>query len=212
MKITNKDVIWSYSSQIFQMGASLFILPIILKKLPSEEIGIWYVFMSFSALINLLDFGLSPTFSRNISYIFSGAKKLSSEGINSEVSNEVNYSLLKNTINSVKKIYMGISLVVVSVFGTIGSVYIASLVNNNQNLSYNSIMLAWIIYIISLAFNFYYYYFTPLLMGRGLIKESHKTIVFSKIGYLILAYILIQLNYGLLGIAIANLISSFVNR
>ncbi|MGL5964432.1 MAG: O-unit flippase-like protein, partial [Fusobacteriaceae bacterium] len=45
-----------------------------------------------------------------------------------------------------------------------------------------------------------------------LIKESHKTIVFSKIGYLILAYILIQLNYGLLGIAIANLISSFVNR
>lgn len=212
MKITNKDIIWSYSSQIFQMGASLFILPIILKKLSSDEVGIWYIFMSFSAMINLLDFGLSPTFSRNISYIFSGAKNLSSEGISSEISKEVDYSLLKNTINSVKKIYMYISLVVVIIFGSGGSLYIKSLIQENQNLDVNRIIIAWIVYIISLAFNFYYYYYTPMLLGRGLIKESHKTIVFTKVAYLLLAFFLINFNYGLLGIALSNLVSSFVNR
>lgn len=212
MKITNKDIIWSYSSQIFQMGASLFILPIILKKLSSDEVGIWYIFMSFSAMINLLDFGLSPTFSRNISYIFSGAKNLSAEGISSEISKEIDYFLLKNTINSVKKIYMYISLTVIIIFGTLGSIYIKSLIQGNENLNLDVIMYAWIIYIFSLAFNFYYYYFTPMLLGRGLIKESHKTIVFTKIGYLGIAYILIQFNYGLLGIAVANLVSSFINR
>lgn len=212
MKITNKDIIWSYSSQIFQMGASLFILPIILKKLSSDEVGIWYIFMSFSAMINLLDFGLSPTFSRNISYIFSGAKNLSAEGISSEISKEIDYFLLKNTINSVKKIYMYISLIVIIIFGTLGSIYIKSLIRGNENLNLNVIMYAWIIYIFSLAFNFYYYYFTPMLLGRSLIKESHKTIVFTKMGYLGISYILIQFNYGLLGIAVANLVSSFINR
>lgn len=212
MKITNKDIIWSYLSQIFQIGASIFILPILLKKLSSDEVGIWYIFMSFSAMINLLDFGLSPTFSRNISYIFSGAKNLSAEGIELEISKEVDYFLLKNTINSVKKIYMYISLTIMIIFGTGGSLYIKTLIQGNKNLDFNIIMFAWYIYIFSLAFNFYYYYFTPMLLGRGLIKESHKTIVFTKIGYLCIAYFLIQFNYGLLGIAIANLVSSFINR
>lgn len=212
MKITNKDIIWSYLSQIFQIGASLFILPIILKKLSSEEIGIWYIFISFSALINLLDFGLAPTFSRNISYIFSGAQKLVKEGTNIECSERVNYKLLKNTIYSVRLIYIQISLIIAILFNTAGIIYINSILKTSEYLEKDKILLAWIVFVISLAFNYYYYYYTPMLLGRGLIKESHKTIVYTKIGYIIMAYILVEYNLGLLGIALANLISSLINR
>lgn len=212
MKITNKDIIWSYLSQIFQIGASLFILPIILKKLSSEEIGIWYIFMSFSALINLLDFGLAPTFSRNISYIFSGVQNLVKEGTDIECSDKINYKLLKNTIYSVRYIYIQISLIIAILFNTVGIIYINSILKTSKYLEKNTILLAWMVFVISLAFNYYYYYYTPMLLGRGLIKESHKTIVYTKIGYIVIAYILVEYNLGLLGIALANLISSLINR
>lgn len=212
MKITNKDIIWGYLSPILQIGASLFLLPVVLKKLSADEMGIFYIFISFSSLINLLDFGLSPTFARNISYIFSGVKNLESEGISFKNSTEIDYYLLKLTINAVKKIYTYISLIIMILCNTFGLLYINNLLKQNTSINRNLVLLAWIIYVSSLAFNFYYYYYTPLLLGRNLIKESHKTIVLTRITYILIAYFLVSYNFGLLGIGIASLLSSFVNQ
>lgn len=211
MNIDKKDIVWSYISQIFQMGAALFILPIILRKLSPDEVGIWYIFTAISSLINLLDFGLQPTLARNISYIFSGAQELSSEGIEILKTDKVNYKLLKNFIYSVKNIYRTISIAIILLSYTFGIMYINSVIKNS-NLNQKYIIYSWIIYVLSIAFNFYYYYYTPLLLGRGLIKESHKTIVYSKIFYVFFSYIGLLMGYGLLGIAVANLLSSFINR
>ena len=76
IQITRRDIIWSYASYILQTGAGLLILPIILNKLPSNELAVWYIFLSITALVNLLDFGLQPTIMRNVSYIYSGARHI----------------------------------------------------------------------------------------------------------------------------------------
>jgi O-antigen/teichoic acid export membrane protein len=60
--------------------------------------------------------------------------------------------------------------------------------------------------------NFYFYYYTPLLLGRGLIKESHKTIVLSKLFYVGFSFIGLSLGYGLIAVSIGNLLGSFINR
>ena len=211
IQITKRDVFWSYASYILQTGAGFFLLPIILNKLPSAELAIWYVFLSITALINLLDFGLQPTIMRNVSYIFSGARKLSKQGV--IIQNEqlpIDYSLLKSLIKTVKKIYIIISFIIAITMFSIGSMYIKTitldLVNQDQ------ILYAWYIYIISIVLNFYFYYYTPLLIGRGKIAESNQTIVMSKLAFLIISVIGLFLGHGLMAVAIGNLVGSFVNR
>jgi O-antigen/teichoic acid export membrane protein len=210
IKINNKDVIWSYFSQIFQFGAGLFLLPVILRKLPSEHLAIWYVFLSITSLVNLLDFGFQQTIMRNVSYIFSGAQKLLKFGIDDEASEEVNYELLLSLIKSAKKIYRTIAIIAFILLIIFGTWYIYDI--TTELAAQKDILIAWVIYVFSAVLNFYFYYYTPLLLGRGQIKESNKTIVFSKLFYIGFSFIGLSLNYGLIAVSIGNLLGSFVNR
>ena len=123
--ITKKDIIWNYASRIFQISSGIFLLPIILKALNSDELAIWYVFLSVTALINLLDFGFQQTILRNISYVFSGADKLLPEGIKKQDPNNIiNYNLLYSVIQTARKIYGRISIIAFMILCTVGLWYV----------------------------------------------------------------------------------------
>lgn len=208
LNITKNDIIWSYSSQIFQISSNVFLLPIILNRLSSDDLGIWYIFLSIVALINLFDFGLQPTIIRNVSYIYAGAKELKSVGFSLIKSKSlIDYALLKSLIESAKKIYKLISLFTILFLSTLGTLYISSIIKLN-----NIIIISWVLIIFSTGLNFYYSYYNSLLIGRGLIKKAHKIIVFTKLVYLIIASIGILSGFGLVSIALATIISTFMNR
>lgn len=211
INITKKDIIWSYASQFLQFGSGMILLPLILRRLSSQEIAIWYIFHAATAFANLLDFGFQPTIMRNVSYVFSGAKTLIAKGVsNEEHVDDVDYSLLKSLIKTCKKIYRFTSFSILLLFGTFGSYYIYKISTGKIPLRY--VLTAWGLYTVSVALNFYFYYYTPLLLGRGKIKESHKTIVVSKLLFVTISFVLILLGYGLVGIAIGNIFGSLINR
>lgn len=93
---------------------------------------------------------------------------------------------------------------------SVGSMYIRSitdsLVNQEQSLT------SWHIYVLSIVLNFYFYYYTPLLTGRGKIAESNQTIVISNITYLVISAIGLLNCYGLIAVSIGDLLGSLVNR
>ena len=103
IEIRKMDIIWGYLAQFLNIGVGILILPMILKKLSSQELGIWYIFLAISNLVYLLDFGFLPTIQRNISYVFSGAQELKEEGI-SKIGKEINYQLLYDLIAVSKKL------------------------------------------------------------------------------------------------------------
>ncbi|SCX76968.1 O-unit flippase-like protein [Alkaliphilus peptidifermentans] len=211
IKITKKDIMWSYASYILQTSAGILLLPLILRLLPSEELAIWYVFLSITALVNLLDFGLQPTIMRNVSYVYSGARNLCKEGIvEQKESLDIDYSLLKTLISSVKKIYFAIATIIALVLFTVGTRYLEGITIDLVNQA--DILNAWNIYILSVVFNFYFYYYTPLLTGQGRIAQSNQTIVLSKISFLLFSVIGLSSGYGLAGVAFGNLVGSIVNR
>lgn len=210
-KVNKKDIVWSYCSQIFQFGASIFVLPFVLKKLPSNELGVWYIFTSITALVNLLDFGFKSTFTRNVAYVFAGVDKLTEEGLDDvNVLKKINFTLLSNLLATVKKVYRTVSVIAMFFILVIGLPYFLSLVKAEP--SKNTMLVAWFIYMLSAIMNLYYYYYTPLLLGRGLIVASHKTIVFSKIVYILFSFIGLTLGFGLIALGVSNLIGSLVNR
>ena len=172
--------------------------------------GIWYIFLAISSLVYLLDFGFLPTIQRNVSYIFSGAEELLETGISNKVNKTINYKLLYDLIETSKKLYRNISLISLTILLTFGTFYIYTLVKDLNNSK--QIIIAWILYILSILLNFYYYYFNALIRGKGLIAEANKIMIFSRLGFIIFSFIALNLKLGLISLTIGNIISVIIIR
>jgi len=211
IKLTNKAVVWGYFSQFFSIGSGIIILPLILSKLSPNEIGMNYLMLTVGSMVSLFDFGFAPQFGRNITYIFSGAQILKKEGIEINSGNkDINYRLLATMIYTAKSVYRILSIIVLFVMLTFGSFYIYKVTNGFSNVPHA--LFIWITYSISTFFNIYFTYYSSLLTGKGLILESKKAMVYSKIVYIFLTATMLLGGSGLIGISLANLISPFVSR
>lgn len=212
ISLSRKDVIWSYFAQFFAIASGILVLPLILRMLTPEEIGMNYLMLTVGSMVSLFDFGFAPQFGRNISYVFGGAQELKKEGvdINEGKKKEVNYRLLTTMIHTAKYVYRILAFIVLFVMLTFGTLYIYKVTNGFANVQDS--LLIWIVYSISTFFNIYYTYYSSLLTGQGLIMESKKAMVYSKIAYILLTISLLVFGAGLLGVSIANLISPFVSR
>lgn len=209
ISITRKDILWNYIGNFMNLGVSIFILPVVLRRLSAQELGLWYVFGSMAALVQMMDFGFSPAITRNITYAWSGAKELMTEGI-SEIGTDgqPNYNLLGNLMAASKKIYFVISIVALGVLLSIGSFYIRTLLPNNSG----QLMIAWILYAIGIYFNLYFSYWSPMLRGLGKIMEINQATLVSKVSYVVLAIIGLSLGGGLVSLAAFYLLSALIYR
>lgn len=211
IKLSRSDVLWSYIAQFFNVGAGIITLPLILHMLSTEEIAMNYLMLVIGDFVAMVDFGFSPQFSRNISYVYSGANELAKEGIiKNSICNFINYHLLKVLIEVAHNLYKYMALIVLAVMLTLGSLYIY-VATEGFTLVKNSFTI-WLLYSLSVFFNIYYLYYSSLLIGRGLIMEAKKAMIASKIAYIIIAYVLILFGWGLLGVCLANLLSPFICR
>lgn len=210
IKISKKDIYWSYFAQIFIAASGLVTLPLILRLLSAEEIGMNYLMLSLGALVSLFDFGFTPQFSRNIAYVFTGAQALKKEGVSVAETNTINYRLLATMIHTAKFVYRRLAFVVLLVMLTLGTYYIYYVTKGFTNID-NSLSI-WVLYSIGTFFNIYYSYYASLLIGKGLIMESKKAMVYSRLVYILLAFVFLMTGLGLMGVVLANLIAPFVNR
>ncbi|MBN2779195.1 MAG: oligosaccharide flippase family protein [Bacteroidales bacterium] len=209
--ISKKDIWWSYFAQFFNISAGIIVLPLILRMLSVEEIGMNYLMLTIGSMVALFDFGFAPQFGRNITYVFSGAQELMKEGVdNTQNKSGINYRLLANMIHTAKYVYLKLAVIVLLLMLTLGSLYINNITNGFSNVD-NSFVI-WLIFSISTFFNIYYSYYTSLLTGKGLIMESKKAVVLSRLTYILLTCTFLYFGLGLLAVALANLIAPFVSR
>ncbi|MFH5881253.1 O-unit flippase-like protein [Liberiplasma polymorphum] len=198
----NKDIYWGYFGQFLYLGVNILLLPFVLKLLPNIELGMWYTFTAIGGLANLLDFGFKNTITRNIAYGWGGAKDLPrfNQPIG-EYQNEPNLILTNKVIKSARFFYFIIGIVVLALLASFGTLYIFYV--GKESIAIRIILLPWIIYILAIFFNIFLGYWLPSLKGIGAIKESYKSMVFSKMINLVIAIAGLYMGYGLLAVSIA---------
>lgn len=212
MQISKVDVAWSFFATFFRIASTALLLPVILKLLPADEVGLWTIFMSVTFIVNLFDFGFSSSFSRNITYIFSGVKELKPEGFtNTNEKGKVDYDLLKGAIDSMRWLYFRIALAALILLSTAGTWYM-SVILRNYGGDAGSAYLAWGILCLVNAWNLYTFYYDALLVGKGLIKKSKQIIILSQVLFLIVAYFLLMNGYGIVAIVTSQLVYVLVAR
>lgn len=212
-KIGKRDVIWNYLATLLQMGSSILLFPLILRIFPSETVGVWSVFMMITSLIGLLEFGFTPSFTRNITYIFSGVQQLIKSGINIHgMESTINFPLLKNTIKAMKWFYSRVALVAVVILLTAGSWYLKTILNNGYQGNHTEIMVAWVFYTLILTYNIYTLYYDSLLIGVGKQVISKKIMILSQLLYLTVATLLMLAGVGILSIIAGQAVMIITKR
>lgn len=204
--IERQDILWSYLGSFFRLATNIILLPLILSYLTDSELGLWYVFATISQLVSLLDFGFAPALSRNISYVWCGAKSLSKENIDCQVSDGIDGEYFKKVLVACRYIYLLIAIISGVILLSFGTYYIFSLDPSRNTL------FAWIIYTIGVFLNTLYSYYTSFLRGVGAVAENNKSGVWAKLIQICLSFLLLVKGYGLLGVSVAYLISGIVLR
>lgn len=210
--IGKRDVAWGLIATVFMIGAGVILMPFILYKMSAETVGIWNVFLTITSLVALLDFGFQPSFARNISYIFSGARHLQKEGVEVlENEQEVDYGLLKTTIKAMRVFYCRMALVVLILLGTAGTAYMYLLMNKYTG-DKTDVLAAWLLLIGINCYNLYTMYYEALLTGKGYIKRMQQINILGQSSYIVLGVTLIYFGFGLTAIVGSQLVSVIVRR
>ncbi len=186
-------------------------LPLILRLLTKEEVGMNYLMLTVSSIVGLMDFGFSPQFGRNFTYVNSGARRLCREGVEEERGGSIDWHLLSVLISTARFVYRRLSVLALIVMLTFGTGYIWYLTEGFTNV--NNSLYIWILYSFSTYFNIYFSYYSSLLTRQRNDKGSLPQVaIFSKSAYLVLCTLFLLLGWGLFAVVAANFIAPFVQK
>ena len=101
----------------------LLLLPLVLRKLSTEELGMYYVLLSQVALSPVIDFGFSPTILRFVSYAMGGAETIQAHGVSKSTGSGPNFGLLWQLFFTTRALYRVMALVVLVVTGNLGDLH-----------------------------------------------------------------------------------------
>jgi len=209
INLTKKDILWSYIGTILSMGANLIMLPLLMYYLDEDMLGLWYVFASVGNIATLFDFGFAVTFSRNITYCWSGARALKKEDVALAEETEPDFALMKRVLATCRIIYGILAGAALLLLLTVGTAYIRYI---SREIPGRTAMLAWVIYAVAAFLNLYYGYFASFLRGVGAVDQANKNTVFSRIAQILVTFLLLAMGAGLIGACIAYLTYGTVFR
>ena len=207
--ITRTDAFWSYVGTIVSMGANFFMLPFLMYFLSADMLGLWYVFVSIGVITSLFDFGFAVTFSRNITYCWSGAAELKKEDVAFSEVGEPNYELMQDVLATSRFIYAVISTIAFIFLVTLGTVYVRYITRDTGG---NVPVISWLIYASAAFLNLYYGYYASFLRGVGAITQANKNILYARTAQIILMIVLLFCGTGIIGACTAYLAYGIVFR
>jgi hypothetical protein len=190
-KYWNSPTLMTWLSYSTKSLSILLITPLIVSRLTSAEIVIWYIFASFIALSGLADFGFRNTFIRFISYAFGGAKDIDlSENLNSP-----NWDLISKLLKQMKVIYIFLSIFVFLLVLIGGYLLINGLVTNDNS---TEIYLSLLILSVGISLDFYGKIYSNYLEGLNKIALVRRVESILKIIIILLSFFVLFVYSSLL--------------
>lgn len=213
MEIGRKDVIWNFMATFMRVASGLIVLPLVLRLLPSQEVGLWNIFVTIGSLATLLDFGFANSFTRNVTYIFSGVRELKKEGFDAVFTDDktIDYGLLKSVISAMRKYYGILAGIFLVIFFVISPYYLNHILKGYEG-NKHEILIGWLTYGVLVSYQLYTYYYGSILSGRGKVKRFQQILIIGQISRIATSAVLLLLGFGIMSLVVGQLVSDVVNR
>ena len=209
-RLRGSTVAWSWVFNIFRLATGLLLLPLVLKKLSPEELGIYYIFLSQVALAPVIDFGFSPTILRFVSYAMGGAETIQAHGVSKGAGAGPNFGLLWQLFFTTRALYRVMSLIVLVILGILGT-YIVEL-RIHETPSPSTARVAWLITIVATVLNVYSSWAPVFLRGMDEVLISVRVTVLVSVVRFTLAVVLLLAGAGLMSLPLGDLVGSLIQQ
>ena len=108
-----------------RMGANLLLIPLVVIKLSSAELALWWVFVALGNFGNLADLGFGSTVPRIYNYLFAGAEDFEAEGLReAKAGGQPNFAGISRLNATVRSLYLKISLMAVGLLVIGGTIFL----------------------------------------------------------------------------------------
>lgn len=214
-KVYGSAVAWTLLFALVRGFGNLLVLPLMLKLLPPEHLGLWYVFLSMAGISSLLDMGFFASMSRATAYLWAGADKIEKFGVSTSSENLAtalvpNYRLLADLVKTMRVYYVGLGVVVTGLIGVLGTQWILhktySLTNTRM------ILAAWIIFLLGILVNTVSGMWHPLLSGINQVRLNQQILLWSLVCNYAVTAIGLLCGLGLLAPVLGYLLMGVVSR
>ena len=209
-RLRRSTVVWSWVFNGFRLATGLLLLPLVLRKLSTEELGMYYVLLSQVALAPVIDFGFSSTILRFVSYAMGGAETIQAHGVSKGTESGPNFGLLWQLFFTTRALYRVMALIVLVVLGLWGT-YIVEL-RIYETPSPNLVRGAWLITLIATVLNVYSSWAPVFLRGMYDVLTSVRITVLASVVRFLVAVGLLLAGAGLMSLPLGDLTGSLIQQ
>jgi O-antigen/teichoic acid export membrane protein len=201
-RLWQSAVAWTFLATFLRLGASVLVLPVILRKLPPEHLGLWYVFGTIGSFAVLLDFGFEPTVTRMAAYAWGGASRFIAFGVHEDkAAGQPNRPLLRDLVATLKAYYFWVGLAVLALLAFGGGAWVW--VVTAKDPAATSLRLAWLVYATGSCLNFVNGRWPQMLTGIGALREGQFISIVSQSFYYAVAVGGLLAGFGLWALVVA---------
>jgi O-antigen/teichoic acid export membrane protein len=209
-RLHNSTVAWSWVSNGLRLAIGILLLPLVLRKLSAEELGMYIVLLTLVALAPVIDFGFSPTIVRFVSYAMGGAETLQPQGFAKATTAGPNRRLLWQLFFTTQSLYRYLAigaLVLVGAWGT----YMVEL-RVHQTPFPNVTRVAWAITLAATVFDIYSNWAVIFLRGMNEVLISVQISVVGSVVKFVVAAGLLLAGGGLISLPLGSLVGSLLQQ
>ena len=210
-QVAHSAMLYGMLSSFVRIGANVILLPIILQRLSSAELAIWWVLLALGAVGNLADFGFGQAISRVYSFLWAGADDFDTTGLrNVPGMSEPNRVRLRQFNVTVRHLYWWLAGGATFLLAVGGSFVLRGAVKHANELPH--LWLVWALYVISVGFSLGSSHWTLACQGVNRMRDLQAAYMWSGLTYVISAALLLVEGWGLFAMVAATALRAVVTR
>jgi O-antigen/teichoic acid export membrane protein len=213
-RIWESSTFMTWGSFLTRSLSLVIVLPLLLTRLTTAEISLWYLFMTIIGFQMVVDMGFIPTFSRIISYLMGGTRIQDLRAPHGTGTGTVDRQSLNCVYSTMQWTYLRLGLLWTVLLVTVGSLALRKPVA--VVVDTKSAWISWGIIVVVSWFSFQGNLYSSYLQGINQIALLRRWETITSLGGIVTSFVVLIGGGGLLGLVIANqgwqLVSVVCNR
>ncbi|EKE03595.1 MAG: hypothetical protein ACD_20C00178G0004 [uncultured bacterium] len=192
----------TWGSFFVRSSSLVIVLPLLLTRLTTAEIALWFLFTTIIGLQILVDIGFSPTFSRYIAYGMSGSEIQHLNSPNGQNSGEPNWATIASIYSTMRTVFFRLGLLWTFLLVTIGTYSLLKPISTVDN-KYSA-WASWAIILVVSTITVQGNSYSAYLQGVNQIALLRRWETITAFCGVVTSYFVLIFDGGLLGLVIAN--------
>lgn len=210
-RLRESAVLWSWLFNGLRLASGLLLLPLLLRVLPDNDMGMYYVFLSLATVVPMMDFGFALSVERALAYALGGATALTAHGVSTErQEGGANEAVIHDVVFSARRLYRWLSLGTLVFLAAGGSLLVGVTVQQTARPAWT--WMAWGVHAVTLSLEIYTGYWVAVLRGLNQVTRSARWLSLAYGLKLGLASGLLLAGAGLMAVPLAGLVAGLVLR